>query len=104
MSLPPVPERDDGVAGRHSAAVPEELLHHVLIILGPWCSPIVCKNTLACYLGAGQRDIHPNHGVEDRCVTSLPQVGADVGGERRPRIDLRQEDVRGASVSGTSCR
>jgi len=36
-----------------------------------------------------------NHGVEDVCATTLSQEGSDVGGERGPRIEFRQEDVRG---------
>jgi len=34
-SPPRVPERDHGAAGRHRAAIPEQLFHDVLIILGP---------------------------------------------------------------------
>jgi hypothetical protein len=35
-----------------------------------------------------------NHGVEDLGATMLPQACSDVGGERGPRIEFRQQDVR----------
>src|SRR5262249_46423657 len=90
---PLVPERAPGAAGLHGSAVTEELLYPRPIILGPGGGARVRKNTLACQLGPDQRDIPMNHGVEDLGATTLPQEGSDVGGERRPRIEFRQQDV-----------
>ena len=67
----------------------------MLIILGPGGGAIVRKNTLAGQLGPDKRDIPMNHGMEDLCVTTLLEDGSDVGGERGPRIEFRQQDMRG---------